>query len=245
MSKKSSPQTNTTTTEPPSYIAPYLQQGARDAASLYGAGGPGVTPFSPQTQTALNMAESRAINGSPVNRAAQDYATQTLNGGFMGSNPWLDQTFNRAAGAVTNQVQGNFAGAGRNAQGIDAAGFAREGYNDLATQIYGGDYQAERARQQQLVPFAGQLASQDYADAGQLAGVGSQYEALQREYQNQSGSNLDAYLARLNGFPGGSVTNVQPMERNWLSGAMGGASAGAMLGPWGALGGAVLGGLYG
>jgi hypothetical protein len=245
MSRSSSPQTTTTTSEPPAYLRPYLETGAQRANELYNNQGAPVTPFSSQTEQALRMAEMRALGGSPVNRVAQDYATRTLSGGFMGANPWLDQAFNRASGAVTNQVQSNFGTSGRNPRGIDAAGFAQEGYNDLAAQIYGGDYQAERARQQQLVPFAGQLASQDYADIGQLAGVGAQREALQREYDNQSGNALDAYLARLSGFPGGTVTQSTPTERNWLAGAAGGASMGAMFGPWGILGGGILGGLLG
>lgn len=246
MSGSSSPQTQTTTSEPPRYLAPHLETGVQNAYNLYaGGGGAPVTPFSSQTEQALQMAENRALAGSPVSGAANDYAAKTLQGGFMGSNPWLDQAFNRASGAVTNQVQSNFGMAGRNPRGIDAAGFAQEGYNDLAAQIYGGDYQAERARQQQLVPFAGQLASQDYTDIGQLAGVGAQREALQSQYDNQAGNSLDAYLARLSGIPGGTVTNLVPTERNWLAGAAGGASMGSMFGPWGMLGGAVLGGIYG
>lgn len=241
MSTGSKPQT--TTTEPPGYVMPYLNEAAQRAQGIFHQGGPSVVNFSPQTQTALNMTEQRAMAGSPVSRAAQEYATRTLGGGFMGSNPWLDQTFNKAAGAVTNQVQSNFGLSGRNPRGIDAAGFAQEGYNDLAASIYGGDYQAERARQQQLVPFAGQLASQDYADIGQLANVGAQVEDLEREYVMSPSNNLDAYLARLSGFPGSTIT--QPMERNRLAGALGGAQMGSMFGPWGVLGGGILGGILG
>jgi hypothetical protein len=243
----SSPQVQTTTSQPPAYLQPHLEAGLGGAANLYNtnAGAP-VVPFSNETETALQRATQRATAGSPLNASAQNYALQTLSGGFMGSNPWLDKTFNKAAGAVTNQVQSNFGLSGRNARGVDAAGFAQDGYNDLAAQIYGGDYQAERARQQALVPFAGQLASQDYADIGQLANVGAQREALSQQYANQPGANLDAYLARVSGMPGSVVTNSIPMERNRLSGALGGAMMGnQMFGGWGALGGGILGGLYG
>jgi hypothetical protein len=242
----SSPQTTTTTSEPPRYLMPHLDMVLQDAQRAYtsSAGAP-VTPFSGETEQALQMATQRARAGSPVNQAAQNYAQQTLSGGFMGSNPWLDSTFNKAAGSVTNQVQSNFGLSGRNPRGIDAAGFAQEGYNDLAAQIYGGDYQAERSRQQQLVPYAGQLASQDYADIGQLANVGAQREALSREYDMQGNNNIDVYLSRLGGMPGSSVTQTIPMERNRLAGALGGASMGSMFGPWGILGGGILGGLLG
>ena len=122
-----------------------------------------------------------------------------------------------------------------------------EQLNNLATNIYGGDYEAERQRQQALVPFSGQLAGQDYADIGQLANVGAQYEDLQREQAGQPGANLDQLLARLHGFPGGTVTGTTPMERNRLAGALGGAQLGGMFSnsPWATLGGGIFGGLFG
>lgn len=212
------------------------------------------------------MAEQRALAGSPVTDAAQNYATQSLSGGLMGqnpflsggSNPYLDATFNQAADAVTNQVQSNFGTAGRDVRGADAAGLAGDRYNDLATNIYGGAYesdanrrlaayQGERSLQQGIIPFAGQLASQDYADIGQLANVGQTHENLMAQYLNQPQTSLNNYLGQLSGLAGGyGVTTAQtPTERNVLAGALGGASAGAMLGPWGMLGGGILGGLFG
>lgn len=246
MSTKSSPQTTTTTNEPPRYLLPHLNQGLHTAHEQFlgGMGSP-VVPFSDATQTALQRATDRSMAGSPVTQAAQNYATRTLGGGFMGSNPYLDATFNKAQGAVTNAIQSNFGMAGRNPRGVDAAGFAADQYNDLANQIYGGDYQAERGRQQQLVPFAGQLAAQDYADIGQLANVGAQQEALAREYAMQPSNELDVYLSRLSGMPGSTVTQQIPMERNRLAGALGGAQMGSMFGPWGILGGGILGGILG
>jgi hypothetical protein len=223
-----------------------FQQAAQGAQNLYQGGGPQVVPFSPQTQQAMQLAQQRATQGSPVNQAANQYATNTLNGqGFMG-NPYLDQMFNRAAGAVTNQVQSNFGRSGRNVSGPDAAGFASDRYNDLATQIYGGNYEAERARQQQLVPYAGQLAGQDYQDIAQLAQVGAGHEALAQEYQNQPGLNLDQYFARLSGVPGGYGSMNTPTSRNPLAGALGGATLGSFFNqPWATLGGGILGGLWG
>lgn len=246
MSTRSSPQTTTTTSEPPKYLQPYLQRGAQDASTMYSNGGAPLVGFDPAQIQAQELAIQRATGGSPVNNAAQDYATKTLQGGFMGKNPWLDQTFNRAAGAVTNQMQSHFGLAGRNPRGVDAAGYAGEQYNDLAAQIYGGDYQAERGRQQQLVPFAGQVAQQDYNDIGMLANVGAERQGMAQAHADQPGMNLDAYLARLQGIPGGTVTQQTPMERNILGGMLGGGMLGGSLFPgWGAIPGAVLGGILG
>lgn len=160
----------TTTTEPPAFIRPYMEYGAEQSRALYETGGPQyyqgntVVPFAPQTETALGLTEQRALQGSPVVGAAQNYATRTLNASpssqfgsagnpwatgsnpyGSGSNPYLDATFNRAADSVQNRIQSGFAGAGRN---IDAGRpVAAQELNDLAAQIYGGDYAAERNRQ--------------------------------------------------------------------------------------------------
>lgn len=244
MSRSAGNQTTTQTSEPPKYLQPYLKGAAQSAANLYGQGGTPVVPFSPQTQMSLNLAENRALQGSPVTNAAQSYATNVLNGGMMGANPYLDATFNRAANAVTNQVQSNFARAGRNAGGSDAAGVAAMHYGDLANQIYGGDYQAERTRQQQLIPFTTGLANQDYTDIGQLANVGTTYENLAQRQAAQPENSLNQYLAQLAGLSGGYgvQTGSTPLKRSVLGDAASGAAAGSMFGPWGMLGGAILGG---
>lgn len=102
MGSSSQPSTTTQVTEPPAFIKPYMQYGAQQAKDLYQTGGPQyypgntVVPFSSQTEQALGLTEQRALNGSPVVNAAQDYATRTLAGDptsqFGGaSNPWATQ----------------------------------------------------------------------------------------------------------------------------------------------------------
>ena len=86
------------------------------------------------------------------------------------------------------------------ARGIDAAGFAREGYIDLANRIYGDNYQAERQRMQQLIPYTGQLGT----------------------YTNP-GTALDDYIARLRNLSGGygTTTSSTPTQSNLLGGLAG------------------------
>lgn len=211
-------------------------------------------PFSDETNQALTSATNRATAGSPVNSAASDYAAKTLSGGFMGSNPWLDAAYNKAAGAVTNSTQSNFGLAGRNVRGPDAAATAQfgpagagGGYNDLAASIYGGDYQAERNRQQQLAPLAGGIANQDYVDIGQLANVGAQREALSQEQAGQPAGALNQYLGQLGGLAGGygNTSQTVPMNRNIIGGAAAGANIGSTFGPWGSILGGLAGGVLG
>lgn len=178
MGSSSTPSRTTTVNEPPAFVQPYMQYGAQQSRGLYETGGPQyyggntVVPFSNQTEQALGLTEQRALQGSPVSDAAQNYATNTLTStptsqfgtasnpyastaNAYGSvhNPYLDATFNKAADSVQNRLESQFAGAGRN---VSASMPANADYlSDLATQIYGGAYENERNRglsydQQQL-----------------------------------------------------------------------------------------------
>lgn len=147
-----------------------MEDAARQSQALYQTGGPQyypgntVVPFSQQTENALGLTEQRALQGSPVVGAAQDYATHTLNtdpssqfgnasnpyasyanpyGGA--SNPSLDAVFNRGADAITQRLQSSFAGSGRN---IDSASpVAADEMGSLYAGIYAPAYENERNRQ--------------------------------------------------------------------------------------------------
>lgn len=179
------PQTTTTSNEPPAYIAPYLSDAAAAARAQYGIG----------------------AYVSPFQQAAENYGRSVLNGDYLNANPYLNATFQRAAGAVTNQVQSAFGNAGRNVMGVDAAANAvlgaagaGGGYNDLANQIYGGNYQAERNRQQQILPMTDSLGK-----------IGNPQTAL------------DDFIARLRNISGGYGTNTSttPTQSNLFSGLAG------------------------
>lgn len=179
------------TNEPPSYLRPYLNEAAwRSQQSYYDETnnqyypGQTVVGHSGETEQALGGITQRAQSGSPVNQAASGFAARTLGGApstqygsgqnpyanaqnpfGSGSNPYLDQTFNKAADSVQNRLQSGFAGSGRDiAAGRPAA--AQE-MNDLAANIYGGDYQNERNRQLQY--------------QSQLTGIGAQGYELERD----------------------------------------------------------------
>ncbi len=281
MGGSSGPSRTTQTQEPPAFIRPYLESGAQQAQALYNTGGPQqyggqtVVPFAPQTEQALELTQQRALNGSQVGNAAQSYATDKLSNPITSqyggaSNPYLDQTFNRAADNVQNRLQSSFAGGGRNI-GAARAPAALE-LNDLANQVYGGAYESERDRMQadinqqrgiqfSLAGLAPQLGGMDYQDLAALEGVGGRVEDLSGQYiddaarrfnfdQNAPQTNLDNYLARISGsFPGGTTTQSTPTSRNRAAGALGGAASGAAtganFGPYGAVIGGVAGGLLG
>lgn len=220
--------------EPPSYQLPYLQSGLAGAQGLYNQGGR-VVPFAPQTEAALQGIATRASQGSPLVGTAQNYAQQTLQGGFLGSNPYLDATFNKAALATQNALDSQYARAGRNVRAGEP--IRAQQLNDLATSIYGGAYENERNRQQQVLPLAAPLANQDYADLDRLRGVGAEVEGLAGQYADAPGNALDDYLRRVSGNLGSTQTTSMPRSRSAgaAGGALTGAGIGSMFGPWGAL----------
>jgi hypothetical protein len=203
--------TQTVTSGPPAWQLPYLQNGLQQSQALYQNGGTPVVPFSPYSEQAIQGTATRAQQGSSTVNAANDYVTKSLQGGFLGSNPYLDQTFNRAAMATQGQLSSQFAGAGRN---IDASqGNRSQQLNDLATQIYGGAYNTDRQLQQQSVGSAIPLANQDYVDLQALRGAGQDVEGLAQEYAAQPANALNQYLGQIGAIPAGTTTQ-QPLYRN-------------------------------
>ena len=255
--------TSSTVQNPPDYVIPYLQGAAQGTTSLYNKGpnqyyqGQTVTPFSGETEQALQATTQRATNGSPVNQASSGYTADVLNGKYLNSNPYIDQTFNQAAMGTQNQLSSEFARSGRGTgAGLMAA--RSDQLNNLATNIYGGNYANERAMQNATLGQANSIANQDYVDSSKLAAVGQQREDLtsrniadqvaRYDYsQNAPGIALDQYIARLNNQPGGSASASTPYFQNRGASAIGGASAGYGLGSqfgYGGIG-AIAGGLLG
>lgn len=155
-----------------------------------------VAERNPYTEQALTAQARRGLAGSDLNREAQSYTQAVLSGEHLGSNPWLDQMYDRAAKAVSNTynrtvlpgIETRFAGANRS--GSDAYQRARRIANEelgdslggLATSIYGGAYEAERSRMGEAMRAAPTLAMQDYVDTGQAAQAGlSQEQLAQRQ----------------------------------------------------------------
>lgn len=233
----------TTSQEPPKYQLPYLQSGLASASNLYNQGGYNVAPFSQQQTQAQQMVQNRATQGDPTINAASDYVRNSLGGGFLNANPFIDATFNKAAQATQSQLASQFAGSGRNVD--QSAGLRAQQLNDLATQIYGGNYANERQLMQGTLGYAQPLGNQAYTDANQLMGVGNQIQDFSQRVTDAPGTALDQYLARVRGTDYGS-TQTQRTSGSPVSGAIGGAMLGSYVAPGiGTLLGAGLGGLFG
>ena len=107
--------------EPWATQQPYLTKGFERAESLYGQPGPSYYPgqtyvgFSPQTETALTAAQTRATAGSPLLQQSQAELLKQAQGQYLSpaTNPYLQGLYNQMAGDVTAGVQSEFSKAGR------------------------------------------------------------------------------------------------------------------------------------
>jgi hypothetical protein len=250
-------QTATQTTQIDPTIQPYLSYGLQEAQRLYQGGGPqyytgqGYVGPSTATQTGLQALEARAAAGNPLLSAAQNQLYGTVQGDYLGGNPFFSGAFQPAAEAATsqfNQAIGNIGSqaskAGRYGSGAmgdlqsQAANALAKNLTGTAGQLAYQNYADERARQQQATFGAPAMAQADYADiqnlinAGQL-GEGYQQQALAADmakfnFQQQAPqANLSNYLNQVYGFPAGRTTTTQtpyytnPMATNLGVGLLG------------------------
>lgn len=231
--------TSTQTTQIDPTIQPYLTYGLTEAQRLYQGGGPqyyaGQTYVSPSatTQQAIQALQQRATTGSPLLSQAQQQTLGTIQGDYLGGNPFFQGAFQPAAQAARQAFEsalgdiGSKASlAGRYGSGAmgnlqqQASGQFAQKLTDTAGQLAYQNYAQERARQQQATAMAPEMAQADYGDiqrllaAGQL-GEGYQGQALQADinrfnYQQQlPQQQLNQYLNQVYGFPAGKTTTTQ------------------------------------
>ena len=148
-------------------MRPYVQYGLSEAQRLYSQPGmmqyyPGQTYIGPsqQTQAALQAAQQRAMTGSPLVPAAQQQTLKTIQGEYLGGNPFFQGAFAPAAQAAerqyqssVNQALSNFSRAGRYGSGAmtgalgQAGGEFARALTGTAGQLAYANYADERARQ--------------------------------------------------------------------------------------------------
>jgi hypothetical protein len=186
--------TTTTTTDVPDYQRPYVQDLLSQARSTYQA-------------NQANPAAQTLANHGAANMDA------TIRGDYLdpSTNPWLKKTYDMAADSVGSGVDSRFTASGRYGSGAHQ-GVLGKTFGDLATNIYGGNYQQERGRQ-----MTAALGAPEYASA----------------YQQVPYGNLNNY-ANIAGKSFGSQTQQPyfnaPAGQSILGGALTGAMAGKMLG---------------
>lgn len=190
---------------------PYLKDVFGAASNQYHAN-PSMSYFPDSTVSPFNPAQTQGLNAtanmgtSPLIPASVGNATDTLNGKYLdpSSNPWLNKTFNTAADQVGRQFQNItapttdslFAANGRtdsgaryNAQHNNDMGLGTT-LDNLATGIYGGNYQAERGHQMQTQALAPQIEQSRYIDPTAQVNAGG---AMQAQDQKQLSDKVNRF----------------------------------------------------
>jgi hypothetical protein len=149
--------------------------------------------FNPSTadqQSAYDLVRQRALSGSPIMGQANDTLTGIMRGGQ--TNPYLDQLVNRAQQNIGEQysniirpqqnarmaASGSFGNSGVDASIGQDQNMLLRNMGDVASQMYGGAYNTDRANQMAALQMAPGFANQAYGDASQLLNVGNQQQQL-------------------------------------------------------------------
>jgi len=241
-------------------MRPFVQYGLEESTRLYQQPNlpsyyPGQTYVSPsqQTQAALQAAQQRATMGNPLVPAAQQQALNTVQGNFLGGNPFFQGAFRGATqgaqtayqdatqAALSNASRAGRYGSGAMGTALDRAGgtFANA-LTNTAGQLAFENYNQERARQQAMIGAAPTLAGADYEDINKMLQLGQVSEGYQETAladavnrfnfaQQAPYQKLQSYLSGAYGAPAGMQVS-QPVYRNQFGNILGGAVAGAALG---------------
>lgn len=214
--------TTTVKNEPAAFVAPFMSQAAGEAQNLYNTyrpeyfGGSSFTPYSPETEIALQAQTQRAMGGNPAVQAAQDQQLATIRGDYLTGSPQLQQELSKISG----QVSAKFAQGGGYRSSANQEVLARE-MGDAVVRNYAN----ERGVQQQAAMASPQLAAQDYLDIASLGEVGEKREdifgrqlqdVMNRFYfeQEQDPAALDDYIKRITtlgqGFGTQNATGTSP-----------------------------------
>ena len=183
---------SSSSTQPWKAQAPYLKEIYQQAQGLFNQPqyqyGPGrVAGMDPSLTSALNQVDSIYGRGLPGVQQAQALNQQTMRGDFLSpeTNPYIQGTYDAAARNVTRSFQEavmpslntRFA-QGRTQQ--DVAGNAQTAamgraqselgatLGDLASNIYGQNYAAERNRQMTGMQYAPTLAQSQYIGTNEV-----------------------------------------------------------------------------
>jgi hypothetical protein len=179
----------------PSWLQPYYTSALQTGQQLTSGAGPA---YYPGNQVApLNQVQESGID-SIIGAASQPNASdgaQTANefetsGALLNpsSNPYLQQTFQQGANAVQNQLSTEFAGSGRNI--IGSLPVQSDEMNNLATQLYGGQYDTGLNTMTQASALAPSIDAGTYQPGDNLLSTGA---GLQTQTQNNINQNVNAW----------------------------------------------------
>ena len=209
---------------------PALNQIISEAGALYNQGVGAAGYVAPSAQTTQGLA-AQELMGTAANQQLAD----TLSGKYL--NPFLSPMLQGSANEIATSINQEFSGAGRTPGSPMSQQQILSGITQEAIPLAFDQYERERQRQLGIASAAPSLVQ-----------TGSQLENIERQKNMAPFAALQQYGGLVNpiatGFPvRNQSTNIDP---NRVTQGLGGAMMGNMMFPgsqWGAIGGAILGGL--
>ncbi len=209
---------------------PALNQIISEAGALYNQGVGAAGYVAPSAQTTQGLA-AQELMGTAANQQLAD----TLSGKYL--NPFLSPMLQGSANEIATSINQEFSGAGRTPGSPMSQQQILSGITQEALPYAFDQYNTERQRQLGIASAAPSLVQ-----------TGSQLENIERQKNMAPFAALQQYGGLVNpiatGFPvRNQSTNIDP---NRVTQGLGGAMMGNMMFPgsqWGAIGGAILGGL--
>jgi len=249
--------TYSTTNAPLPWMEPYLQDymsRAQDQANTPYEQGPGTyTGPNDLMRSGWQATANRAVMGSQEMSAGRNQLTNTINGGYLNDNPYLQTNIDNAQGDLARnfnlvnkpawdkamQSSGSFGNTGVAEMAGNDRNNLMQNMGRIGSDMRGANYNNERGRQMTAMSMAPQYANQDYTDLNNLMNVGKDQQGFQQGYQNQQNQffndrrnygqqQLDNYGRALGTNVGGSSTQQAP-GTSTASGVVGGAAAGMAL----------------
>jgi hypothetical protein len=176
---------STTTQSIPDELKPLASAYTNKAINLSNQGfqpygGQRYADLNPTQSLGIGMIQDRALNGSATMNNAEANLNQMMGGG---TNPYLDAMVNKAQGSVLANAQGAAVRSGSFGNSGIAEQAAKQ-MGDVATSMYGQQYNADQARRMQAIGMAPTFGDAAYRDASQLMNAG-------QVMQDQQQQNLD------------------------------------------------------
>lgn len=164
-----------------------------------------VAPQSAYTQLAIDNRAAEGIDPNSLTGQARSQLSDTISGEYLGANPHLDATVNRALGQTRAAVNASF-------QGDNHGNSAHQEWltnklADTAFPYYMNNYESERGRQLNASVAAPGIAE---AGLGQTEKAGAMQDTYAQKQQDSTWDALLRYQALLGGNYGGQTSGTQP-----------------------------------
>lgn len=144
-----------------------------------------VADFSPETNLAMQLQTDRALFGSPVQNAAEQYTADTLSGKYLNAgNPYFQGMMQNVSNAITPMVDAKFEASGRYGGGAHKQALA-DALANAGTQAAYQNFGDERANQTRMAAFAPEIGNIDYQNIAALSDVGAARENLAQAKINE------------------------------------------------------------